>query len=90
MNDVPRLQKTIRDVRRRVRAPVHETFQGQTVWKGDEVFHVRRHPKATHAYAWSYRNDAGELRHFTVRGVPPINSPEDAVQAAVAVKGRAR
>lgn len=87
MNDVARLQKAIRDLHgldaEHVESvPVHETFQGQTVWEGDvEVFRVRGHPQATHAYAWSYRNDDGELRHIAVLGVPPINCARDAVKA---------
>lgn len=68
---------------------MHETFQGQTVWEGDvEGYRVRGHPKATHAYAWRYRNDDGELRHVAVLGVPPINSAVDAVKAAVAAAHR--
>lgn len=36
--------------------PVTETFQGKTVWQGEvEVFEIRGHPTANHAYAWSHR-----------------------------------
>jgi hypothetical protein len=63
---------------------VHETFQGKTVWSGEvEVFRVRGHPQATHAYAWTYQDDDGTLQHVAVLGVPPINSAQDAVKAAV-------
>ena len=63
---------------------VVETFQGKTVWEGDvEVFRVRGHPQATHAYAWTYDGDDGKPHHLAVLGVPPINSAQDAVKAAV-------
>ena len=49
--------------------PVHEIFQGQTVWQGDvEVFDLHGHAKSKRAYAWSHRegaNDEGE-RFVTV------------------------
>ena len=62
--------------------PITETFQGKTVWQGTvDVFRVRGHPRAQYAYAWSY--ETGELRHVAVLGVPPINSAQDAVKAAV-------
>ena len=38
-----------------VKVPVHEVFNGQTVWHGDvEVFDLTGHPKAKRAYAWSH------------------------------------
>lgn len=68
-------------------APVHETFQGQTVCEGDvEVFAVT-HPKAKSAYAWS---DADG--NFTaVLGIPPATDPQNAVKVSIvaaAKKGR--
>ena len=67
--------------------PVTETFEGKTVWDGEvEVFEIRGHPKATHAYAWSHRagkNDK-ETRYITVLQIPPVTSPETAVKAAIA------
>jgi len=54
------------------------------VWEGDvKVFRVRGHPQATHAYAWTREDDDGTLHHVAVLGVPPIDSPQKAVQAAV-------
>jgi len=36
--------------------PVHEVFQGQTVWQGEvEVFDISGHPKTQRAYGWSHR-----------------------------------
>src|SRR4029450_11949988 len=63
---------------------VHETFEGKTVWQGVvEAFSLPTHPKAKKAYAWSYKNDAGEVHHVAVLGVPPINSAYDAVRAYI-------
>ena len=69
--------------------PVTETFDGKTVWEGEvEVFEIRGHPTATHAYAWSHR--AGkrdqETRYVTVLQIPPVTSPETAVRAAIAAE----
>lgn len=66
--------------------PIHEIFQGQTVWQGEvEVFDLTGHPKAKRAYAWSHReglNDEGE-RFVTVLEVPPVESPITAVRASI-------
>jgi hypothetical protein len=37
--------------------PVHEEFQGQTVWSGIvHVFDLKDHPSADRAYAWAERS----------------------------------
>jgi hypothetical protein len=66
---------------------VKETFQGKTVWEGIvEVFELRGHPKATHAYAWSHATDDPQKpkRHVAVLRIPPVVSPVTAVRAAIA------
>jgi len=89
MNDIGRLQKAILnlhgcDSRHAASIAVHETFQDKTAWKGVvEVFQLVNHPQAKEAYAWSYETDAGETRHVAVLIIPPINSPADAVRAAI-------
>jgi hypothetical protein len=89
MNDPKRLQRAIRDLHgldsEHVESvPVHEIFQGETVWEGEvEVFRVHGHPEAQRAYAWTYQDDDGTPHHVAVLGVPPINSAQDAVKAAV-------
>jgi hypothetical protein len=89
MNDAKRLQQAIRDLHgldgEHVESvPVQEIFRGKTVWQGDvDVFRVRGHPQAQLAYAWTYQDDDGTLHHVAVLGVPPINSAQDAVKAAV-------
>jgi hypothetical protein len=66
--------------------PVHEVFQGETVWKGDvEVYDLTGHSKAKRAYAWSHRegkDDQGE-RFVAVLEIPPVVSPITAVRASI-------
>jgi len=65
---------------------VKETFQGKTVWEGMvEVFHLRGHPKASKAYAWTHDTDDPESprRHVTVLHLHPIKSAQDAVRVAI-------
>lgn len=89
MKHVERLQQAIRDLHgldsEHVESvPITETFEAKTVWQGTvDIFCVRGHPQATHAYAWSYKAENGEVRHVAVLGVPPIDSAQKAVQAAV-------
>lgn len=67
--------------------PVVEEFAGQTVWEGDvEVFELEGHPKATRGYGWSHvtgEHDQGR-RYFTILELPPVDSPQTAVKAAIA------
>jgi len=64
--------------------PVKETFQGQTVWQGDvEVFDLIGHPKASRCYAWAYQDDDGRTQYTAVLGLPPVQSAQDAVKAAL-------
>ncbi len=89
MTDRERLGKAIRDLHgvdsSHLRSePVHETFQGETVWEGVvEVFALTGHPTAQLAYAWAHETNGGWRRYVAVLGVPPINSAQDAVKAAV-------
>ena len=60
-----------------------EVFEGQTTWRGTvEVFDLIGHPKAKRAYAWSYR-DGNQNKTVAVLEIPPIDSPESAVKAAI-------
>jgi hypothetical protein len=70
--------------------PVLETFQGQTVWEGVvHIFDLAGHPKATCAYAWSSPIEGStKRRFFAVLHIPPINSPLDAVRAAIIAEHR--
>ena len=94
MNDIERLQKAIRDLHgcdstHMQTVAVHETFQGKIVWDGDvEVFLSIDHSRARRVYAWSYKGDNGETRRVAVLGVPPIDTPLDAVRAYIAAEAQ--
>jgi hypothetical protein len=66
--------------------PVTESFKGKTVWDGIvEVFRLKGHPKTDKVYAWSHATDdpAHPKRHVTVLHIPPVVSPQTAVQAVI-------
>lgn len=67
-------------------APVEEIFRGKSIWKGVvEVFTLTNHPKAKRCFAWSHPENAdgtGE-RFVTVLEIPPVISPQTAVQVAI-------
>jgi hypothetical protein len=71
--------------------PVHEVFRGETVWQGEvEVFDLTGHPKAKRAYGWSHPENAdgtGE-RFVAVLEIPPVKSPQTAVQASIVSDGK--
>ena len=73
--------------------PVHEVFQGQTIWLGEvEVFDLYGHPKTKVCYGWSDREgkDNKDQHFVTVLQIPPVTSPAIAVKVAIAaeVKGK--
>jgi hypothetical protein len=71
----------------RATEPVHEVFQGKTIWRGDvEVFDLAGHPKAKRAYAWSHSDgpDDKDERFVTVLALPPVDSAQSAVKVAAA------
>jgi hypothetical protein len=94
MNDLGKLKQAILDLHgcgsiHAVSIAVNETFEGKTVWRGVvEIFSLINHPKAKDAYAWSYENDAGEICHVAVLGIPPINSAYDAVRAHIVAEAQ--
>lgn len=60
-------------------------MNGDTVWSGDvEVFDLEGHPEATKAFGWGWEDAQGEIQWIAVLNKPPINSPREAVQAAIA------
>ena len=72
------------DARLVYRAPVHETFDGQTVWEGEVlVFDLLNHPTASKCYAWSVDGRVTAVLHER-----PVDSPEAAVRAAIAAELR--
>jgi hypothetical protein len=61
--------------------PVVETFRGQVMWDGIvEVYAVPTPPPAR-VYGWTEDGPSGEPQYIAILGVPPINSPLDAVRA---------
>jgi len=65
---------------------VHAGPEGPAQWNGTVHVFAVDHPKAERAYAWSHVVDpkTQRRRFLAILGVPPINSPADAVRAAIA------
>ena len=63
------------------------SFDKNTAWQGEvAVFEVYDHPTARRAYAWSYTTEHEKTRYVIVMEIPPVSSPETAVQAAIAAQ----
>lgn len=70
-------------------APVVEEFEGRTMWEGDvSVFKVIGHPQTDTAYAWMDRQD-DKKRYVAVLKLPPVDSAQLAVRAAIVASIRA-
>ena len=68
--------------------PLVEMFGQQAVREGVvEAFEITGHPKAKRCYAWSFQ-DGKEPRYVTVLELPPVESPQTAVRAAIASKAQ--
>jgi hypothetical protein len=69
-------------------AAVVEGFREQTIWEGVvEIFTLEGHAKAKRAYGW--QTGDGKAAQFTaVLEIPPVDSPNTAVRAAIAAKAR--
>lgn len=65
--------------------PVKEMFQDQVVWEGVvQVFELIGHPTAKKCYAWSYLiDDSGKRKFIAVLHQGPVDSPPNAVKAAI-------
>src|ERR1700751_6398100 len=72
--------------------PVRKTFEGKIVWEGVvRAFNLTGHPTATRAYAWSSPIEGStKRRFFAVLHTERINSPIEAVRAAIVAENRAR
>jgi hypothetical protein len=63
---------------------VIETFEGKQIWAGDvETFTLTGHATADEAFAWAFDNGE-QPQYIAVLRFPPINTPLDAVKAAIA------
>jgi hypothetical protein len=72
---------------------VQEKFQGRIVWDGVvEVFDLTGHPQANRIYAWAHDTDDPKQpkRYVTVLHIPPVVSPQTAVQAAILQEYKSR
>lgn len=69
---------------------VSEAFKGQPVWDGIvHIFEITGHPEATRCYAWSSPVESSSKRRFyAVLEVPPVQSAQDAVRAAIVAEHR--
>jgi hypothetical protein len=65
--------------------PIIEKFGSKTVWQGIvRVFKIAGNPQTDTCYAWSYPIEGStKRRYYTVLKIPPIDSPEKAVRAAI-------
>jgi hypothetical protein len=72
--------------------PVRETFEDKPVWEGVvHVFDLAGHPTSTRAYAWSSPIEGStKRRFFAVLRSERLNSPLEAVRAAIVAEHRAR
>lgn len=65
--------------------PVVEASGGETVWEGTVfIYDIQGHPQAKRCYAWSSPlGDGAKKRYYAALHIPPIDSPEKAVRAAM-------
>lgn len=91
MNHLASLKRVIRELHQAEArclesVSVREVFEGKIVWDGVvEVFHLIGHPKTDRIYAWAHETDdpKNPKRYVTVLHIPPVGSPQTAVQAAI-------
>jgi hypothetical protein len=69
---------------------VKEVFRGETAWDGlVEVYTLSGHPKANKCFAWGVRrNDDKGWDVTAVLAIPPVTTPQTAVQAAIVAHAR--
>ena len=70
--------------------PVREHFTGHHVWHCTvHIFDLAGHPNAFRAYAWSLPVEGSNKRRFyAVLHTPVIDSPANAVRAAIVAQHR--
>lgn len=73
--------------------PVTEKHEGRIVWDGVvEVFDLTGHPRTNRIYAWGHDTDDPKQpkRYVTVLHIPPVVSPQTAVQAVILQEYKSR
>jgi hypothetical protein len=70
--------------------PVHEVFEGQTVWQGNvEVFDLQNHRRAKRAYAWSH--DPDNLGKLTaILEIRPVKDALTAVRMSILAEAKGK
>jgi hypothetical protein len=70
--------------------PVKEEASGSVVWEGVvHVFDIKGHPDTMRCYAWSSPIEGSDKRQFfAILKIPPIESPIDAVRAAIVAENK--
>ena len=67
---------------------VVETFRGQKMWEGVvEVFALNGHARAKRAYGWQ-TGKGKEATYTAVLEIPPVDSPNTAVRAAIVAESK--
>jgi hypothetical protein len=72
---------------------VRETHNGEILLDGVvEVFDLVGHPQSNRIHVWSHDTDDPEhpRRHITVLHIPPVVSPQTAVQAVILQESKNR
>ena len=88
---IPLLQDAVQGLHKcgathRESVPVHEQFQGRTLWEGNvEVFDLHGHPKSRRCFAWVQSNFGKGTRYVALLDVWPVTSPQAAVKAMIAM-----
>jgi len=70
---------------------ITEKFEGQTAWYGVvHIFTLKGHARADTCYAWSSVVEGSDKRRFyAVLKIPPVDSPQPAVRAAIVADHKA-
>jgi hypothetical protein len=68
--------------------PVHEEFEGQTVWQGNvEVFDLQNHVRAKRAYAWLHGAE-GDEKFTAILEIRPVKDALTAVKVSILAESK--
>ena len=70
---------------------VWESFQGKIAWEGVvSQFDIEGHPDTDTCYAWSSAVEgSNKCRLYAVLKIPPVDSPQAAIRAAIVADHKA-
>jgi len=90
IDDLETLKNTVENLTKSTavyldKTAVIEKFGLKTAWQGIVyIFKIRGNPEAEICYAWSSpKEGSSKRRYYAVLKIPPIDSPEKAVRAAI-------